>query len=159
MEQLKNKTLEKIQKSSRIMAWMCVLGGIVYMGIAAINTRWLIGTGADPSVLAPGIGGTISKIIHGILLFFAASVFFRIQKSGVPFTEKNFRSVRLIGILLIASTVLSQAVIILLSGGITDIANDLIVLSPPIITGILFLFIAKVFGYGAMLQRESDETL
>lgn len=99
----------------------------------------------------------ISSGILTVIMILAALMFFRIFKDGIPFTAKNFRTVRIIGILFLVNAVIPSVSAAGLLGTFRGLGG--IVNPSALVEGLLFLFIAHMVRYGAMLQQESDETL
>ena len=100
---------------------------------------------------------SLNNLIGAVIMAVAALLFARIAKDGMPFTQKNFRSVRTIGILFLVNAVIpsvSAAGIIGTFKGVGGLVNP-----SAFMEGLLFLFIAHIIRYGTMLQQESDETL
>jgi|GEM_PF-2233500 len=99
-------------------------------------------------------------LLNALSLLLAGLMFVRIAKDSRPFTEKNVRTVRNIGILFLLS-----AMIPALAGNIATgfavfgkMAQQFI-RPNEIIEGLLLLFLAYIMHYGSLLQQESDETL
>ena len=160
MEQTENKNsaIHKIRKGSLVIAILCVLAAAFNALVAVSPQIGLANYGSDALSKFGMLKTVAGAWFNAAILLCASAVFFRISKSGMPFEGKNIFIVRVIGILCILNafvpTVMAQGI----SGA--DLHLLLGVLwSSAAIEGILFLFIAQIMHYGALLQQESDETL
>ena len=160
MEQLltKTETISKIKKGSLIIGVLCLLTAIFYALLAFTS----LGFGS-----ASAEGGAIYKAtvirIRSLFAFnfatmlCASALFYRIRKSGKPFSRGNIIIVRTMGGL----TILSGFVPALLYAAVLKDPKMLVGVfdAGAIVSGLLILFIAQIMHYGSMLQQESDETL
>ncbi|MCR5599959.1 MAG: DUF2975 domain-containing protein [Ruminococcus sp.] len=102
----------------------------------------------------------IARCLCAAVLFVAAFIFFRIFRSGRPFTDGNIWAVRSIAGLFVIKGLVPLAVKSLYSEGFMLGVPRLIVagIGDFFIAGLLLLF-AEIMRYGKLLQNESDETL
>ena len=158
-EQIRSKPeiMEKLKEGSLGIAVICCIAALLTLGIsalrlynAALNETDLIQRYTICRVM-------ISGVLGAAIMAAAAVMFFRIAKDGIPFTAKNVRTVRIIGILFLVNAVIPSVT----AAGFIGTANGVggIVNPSALAEGLLFLFIAHIIRYGAMLQQESDETL
>jgi len=102
-------------------------------------------------ISAVGIG----YFINAAALAVAALIFFRIFRSGRPFTRGNVWAVRgIAGVFLVKAmlpTFFQLSELGILKTGVMGTGS--------IFIAVLFLFFAEIMRYGNLLQIESDETL
>lgn len=98
--------------------------------------------------------------VNAVCLLLAALMFLRIARDSRPFTQKNVRTVRNIGILFVLGSFCPA----LIGNLVTGFAlfgkmrqNDF--RPNTLIAGVILLLVAYVMHYGTALQQESDETL
>ena len=144
----------KLKKGSLWICIVCVLA--VLFNVTAVTIlciRYRLADLPDPVSRYSVIREYITYGIGAVIMLLAALLFFRIAMSGIPFSAKNVRTVRIIGILFLLNAVIPSVII---GGVITPFytANY-----TSLIEGLLLLFITHVIRYGAVLQQESDETL
>lgn len=95
-------------------------------------------------------------VFNGATFFIEMIIFYRIFRSGRPFTNGNIMAVRVIAVLSVIGAVIKAAV------SYSDVPSLLSVffyLSFPVLGAVVFLFFAEIMRYGKLLQIESDETL
>ena len=158
MEQIlsKNEAINKIRKGSTIIAVLCIIAAAFNLLIVGIELYGFMKNRAEAHNgyrfrMMIGYG------INSVILLGTAAVFFRISKSGRPFTRGNIMLVRGIGGLFLVNAVLPMVI-----NAVVDANPNMLfsLLDPTgIVEGILFLFIAQILHYGSLLQQESDETL
>ena len=150
----KEQIIVKLKKGS---LWICIVCGLaVLFNLSAcvmlfFRYRSLVVTDAVTQYTV--IREYVTYGLSAVIMLLAALLFFRVAKSGIPFTAKNVRTVRIIGILFLLNAVIPTVII---GGVITPLS---VTNYSSLIEGLLFLFIAHFIRYGAMLQQESDETL
>ena len=160
MEQLmvKNRAIAQIKSGSRLIALICFAAAAFNALTAAAPYIGLIDYGSDQLTRFGVVRMVSGSVISAIIMVCAAAVFLRISKNGIPFAPVNILTVRVIGGLLLANAVIPMAVSLAVSGvGWKMFPSAL--LSSSMLAGVLFLFIAQIMYYGALLQQESDETL
>ena len=155
----KNTAIEKLKSGSPGIGVLCLI-------VSAVNLMIILANSVRSGLFTmqgftierySAIRQLISSGFLTVIMLLAALMFFRIAKDGMPFTAKNSRTVRTIGILFLVNAVIpsvSAAGIIGTFKGVGGLVNP-----SALIEGLLFLFIAHIIRYGAMLQQESDETL
>ena len=146
-----NKNISIIKKSS--LAIM-VLSGLwsalyIFMGI-----YWL----TDNNIHIQReicIKQGLNFFIEAAVLLLAGLVFYRIFRSGRPFTRGNIMGVRgIAGLFLIKGLVpvfVEGASLGIMKTGLQGLGSFFI--------AALFMFFAEIMRYGGLLQNESDETL
>lgn len=114
----------------------------------------------QPATKVQAVEISMYFVFNVLFLLFAAIMFVRVAKDGRPFTKKNARSVRNVGILFLLSAI-CPAIAGNLATGFAVFGNmkQQFIRPNNIIAGVLLLFLAYIMYYGAMLQQESDETL
>ena len=162
--------IKKIKNGSKFSAIVCALAaaGNVIATLGFLFTPIYVGQGQS-AVVHEFIGlqgcvtlkNLITYAVCALIMLIAAVMFFRIAKTGKPFTRTMTKLTRLIGILFVANAIVPGLIGCALSNYHIDGADGFLVLLNPtsLIEGLLFLFIAYVIHYGALLQQESDETL
>ena len=162
----RGKIIENLQKGSKWIGVFCLLAVLfnlaaaVWPLIETENRRLIIGDfkiGVDMLTKIALCRCCISSGIIAVIMLLAAVMFFRIAKDGMPFQAKHVRMVRIISILFLLNAVVPLAAVYCISGSLRDALAALRV--TPVMEGLLFLFVARIIRYGAMLQEESDETL
>ncbi|SEQ70085.1 Protein of unknown function [Lachnospiraceae bacterium NE2001] len=100
----------------------------------------------------------IAFCIVTIVMLISAIMFITISRNGAPFANKNAQIIRVIGILTILEGFIPSTIAIIVLGYHQEFLPTLF--SPVnILIGLLFVFLAYVIKYGAILQQESDETI
>ena len=158
MEQIlsKNEAITKIKKGSMIIAVLCLIAAAFNLFVVGTHVYYLLKDSGNTH-MGSWARILIGYVINCIILISAAVVFFRISKSGRPFTRGNIMLVRGIGVLFIVNAVLPILINAVIDGNPNMLAS---LLDPTgIVEGILFLFVAQILHYGSLLQQESDETL
>ncbi|WP_294752287.1 DUF2975 domain-containing protein [uncultured Ruminococcus sp.] len=145
-----NKNISIIKRSSLVIAILSLLGAAMYV-VAGISVERMSATLLRNYISAVGIG----YFINAAALAVAALIFFRIFRSGRPFTRGNIWAVRGIAGFFIVKCLI-QAV---LEGKDLGIFKAVIAGGDSIFFAVLFLVIAEILRYGRLLQTESDETL
>ena len=158
MEQILSKTeaITKIKKGSIIITVLCIIAAAFNLLVVGIELHELLTKGEASH------SGYLARVMIGygincVILLSTAAVFFRIFKSGRPFTRGNILLVRGIGVLFLVNAVLPTLINAVIDGNPNMLAS---LLDPTgAVEGILFLFVAQILHYGSLLQQESDETL
>ena len=153
----KNLLIEKLKQGSKWIAVLCILAALVNLA-AAVMRIISVKVYAHQSIAEYTIiRQCITYVLSAVIMAIAAVLFFRIAKEGIPFTVQNVRAVRFIGILFLLNALIPSVA----AAGMSEHYTSFLDLSNPsaFIEGLLFLFIAHIIRYGAMLQQESDETL
>ena len=146
-----NKNISIIKKSSLVIMVLSLLGAAMYV-IAGISM-----SKATSSTFRNYLFGVrIGDFIYALVLVISALIFFRISRSGRPFTRGNVWAVRGIAGLFVVK-VLVQAI---LEGKELGFFKAIVIRGVDSIFFVaLFLVIAEIMRYGRLLQNESDETL
>ena len=154
----KEQVIEKLKKGSKWITVICILGVLFNLLLVGIGFYRHRNIDADFITLYYIYRQIISSGISAVILAVASAMFARIAKVGLPFTKKNIRSTRIIGVLFLLNAAIPS--VAALGVGLSEpVAYTSLVSPPALVEGLLFLFIAHVIRYGAMLQQESDETL
>lgn len=104
--------------------------------------------------------GIIVSIIYAALFFVASFIFRDISNGKSPFNELQVKRLKRVS-WLFTSTIFIPLILqnilhwILIPGGYYFISLD----GTELVTAIIFYVLAEIFAYGALLQREVDETL
>ena len=151
----KDKVIEKLQKGSKWITVICILA--VLFNIAGIfrmagHVRAI--AEPDPVMKYVLFREFASLGINIAMMSLAAWMFLKISKDGTPFCMRNVWIVRVIGILFLLNAVIPSV-----AAPSENITPFFMPNYTALMEGLLFLFIAHVIRYGAMLQQESDETL
>ena len=145
-----NKNISIIKNSSLVIAILSLLGAAMYV-VAGISVERMSATLLRNYISAVGIG----YFINAAALAVAALIFFRIFRSGRPFTRGNVWAVRgIAGVFLVKAmlpTFFQLSELGILKTGVMGTGS--------IFIAVLFLFFAEIMRYGSLLQIESDETL
>lgn len=179
-----NSIQEKIQKSSKIMAiilkvliislvvGICVpIGTIIWIskesnvnivsmkGLAFYSSTGQI-LGSTGEVIAEMCTIIVSAIFVLFILITAYGMFKSTSRDIGPFSKSNVKRLKNIGITLL---IYSLVVPIARAGFYGSFAPEINIKSSPnmsfVVIALVFFFMAIVFGYGAELQRQYDETL
>lgn len=145
-----NKNISIIKRSSLVIMILSLVGVVLYL-IAGISVGKMSATLLRNYISAVEIG----YFIYAAILVVAALIFFRIFRSGRPFTRGNIWAVRGIAGLFVIKCLI-QAV---LEGKDLGVLKSVIAGSDSLFFAVLFLVIAEILRYGRLLQTESDETL
>ena len=160
MEQIltKNETISKIKKGSLIIGVLCLLSALIYALLAFTPLGFESAAGnSSPIYKANMVRMRTSSGMTFVTMLCTSAVFFRIHKSGKPFSRGNIIIVRVMGAVTIANSFIPAG---LYSALLHDTKMFVGSLSgAAIVSGLLILFIAQIMYYGSLLQQESDETL
>ena len=146
-----NKNISIIKRSSLVIAILSLLGA-AFCVAAGISAGKLIATTMNSYISAVKIGYFICSVVFVV----SALIFFRISRSGRPFTRGNEWAVRgiagLFAVDFLIQALLKVKDIGFLKGVALSGTNTVFFVA-------LFLVIAEILRYGRLLQNESDETL
>jgi len=162
---------EKISKESGFAYVFTVVAGCISAALAALFIFLVVAAGVSPGVNHPSPETALEDMLissapwifnglfMGIVSIFAARLFDEIRKSYTPFSEKNTKSLKSI-----ALTTSMMGCALLLFDFISGIVMDFDIVFRAfsivyLLMGIIFGLFARVFYYGRLLQRETDETL
>lgn len=154
----KEEIIESIRTCSLIVGIICVLAAAVqalFVVPYELRTVAETGVGETKSIL---IGNTFSGIVNVIILLLAAAMFFRMARSGRPFTPKKISIVLVVAALMFLKAII-PALIFAFSAGSLLKGIAIFFTRSSLIEGMLFLFVALIMYYASKLQQESDETL
>jgi len=154
----KTTVIDKMKSGSRIICGLCII--VVLFNLFCTATFFISQAkyAHDTMTTFAVMRNCISYGISAVIMVMAAIMFFRISKDGVPFNDKNVKTVRNIGILILINAILPTTTAAAISGAEMTVMGSL--LNPTAFAeGLLFIFTSRIIRYGAMLQQESDETL
>ena len=98
----------------------------------------------------------VEMLFNGIVYLVEMIIFFRIFRSGRPFTNGNIIAVRVIAALSFIGSII-RVLLVYRSG--LPITSALFGSVFSVFGAVIFLFFAEIMRYGKLLQIESDETL
>ena len=145
------KNISIIKRSSLVITILALLGA-AFCVIGGIGTGKIIATDMRNYMYAMIFG----YFIYGAVLVVAALIFFRIFRSGRPFTRGNEWAVRGIAGLFTVDFIV-QALFKIKDIGFMK--GVLLSGKDSVFFVALFMVIAEILRYGRLLQTESDETL
>jgi len=94
------------------------------------------------------------------ILYFVNKILNNIETNYTPFTIENARKIKLVGLLLIAYSIIPNLVAYPLLNSVTEsVSLDIDSSLPMIFAASFILLLSKIFTYGCELQKDSDETL
>ena len=104
--------------------------------------------------------GLIKNVLIIPIFYFTNKILNNIETNYTPFTIENANKIKLIGLLLIAYSIVPNLVAysllrIVTQGVVLEINSSL----PMIFAASFILLISNIFAYGCELQKDSDETL
>lgn len=146
-----NRNISIIKRSSLVIAILSLLGAAFCM-VAGISVGKLIISTMDSYMSAVKIGYFICSVVFVV----SALIFFRISRSGRPFSRGNEWAVRGIAGLFAVDFLIQALLKIKDIGFLKGVALSG---TDTVFFVALFLVIAEILRYGRLLQNESDETL
>ena len=102
------------------------------------------------------LGECSNYAFNGATFFIEMIIFYRIFRSGRPFTNGNIMAVRVIAVLAVIGAAIKAA---LSYSDVPSLLSVFLKLSFPVLGAVVFFFFAEIMRYGKLLQIESDETL
>ena len=160
MEQKKEKIIRNLRKGGicfTVASFLLMLVNL-YGAVAVLMLEPFSQMQEGTRLQAVDISAVLA--INAVCLLLAALMFLRIARDSRPFTQKNVRTVRHIGILFVLGS-FCPALIGNIVTGFTLFGKMAQHYFRPytLIAGVILLFVAYIMHYGAALQQESDETL
>ncbi len=146
-----NRNISIIKRSSLVIAILSLLGA-AFCVVAGISVGKLIISTMDSYMSAVKIGYFICSVVFVV----SALIFFRISRSGRPFSRGNEWAVRGIAGLFAVDFMIQALLKIKDIGFLKGVALSG---TDTVFFVALFLVIAEILRYGRLLQNESDETL
>ncbi len=165
---------EKMRRAGRVMgvtAWVLCGLLVLEMLAAVVALIWYL---QDPVGvywgLLPMDGLLLARMCTslvfsgftlGVGLRFTA-LFGSIRQGESPFAERNARRLKTIGITVLVASVVVPTLyktFLMSFAPAMSLSGENFHTLPFVALGLLFFFFSWVFGYGAALQRQSDETL
>jgi len=170
------KVQEKIKKESRNALIIATIFGYFSAALFGFMLLIVILTAIWPGPLHPSPETAFADIVSrlapfmfncafvAIVSFFASKIFYDINKSCTPFSEKNTKRLRLIAgsmsFMAIALALYSFICFTTSFGGTGGEFQFAVAFVTTYVTmSVIFGFLAYIFDYGRLLQQESDETL
>ena len=146
-----NRNISIIKRSSLVIAILSLLGA-AFCVVAGISVGKLIIWTMDSYMSAVKIGYFICSVVFVV----SALIFFRVSRSGRPFSRGNEWAVRGIAGLFAVDFLIQALLKIKDIGFLKGVALSG---TDTVFFVALFLVIAEILRYGRLLQNESDETL
>ncbi|MCL1810870.1 MAG: DUF2975 domain-containing protein [Methanomassiliicoccaceae archaeon] len=111
-------------------------------------------------VLATCVTTICAGALGLIVLYYISRLFMNIYKNNTPFTDENVKTLEIIAIMAIVCAIAMPAASAL-SAYAFDAGYDQVIGFNAFTLFVAFLvyFLSLIFKYGAVLQKESDETL
>lgn len=146
-----NRNISIIKRSSLVIAILSLLGAAFCVS-AGVNMGKIVSPQMQNYIYADEFG----YFIYAAVLVAATLIFFRIFRSGRPFTRGNEWAVRGIAGLFTVNFLIQALLRIRELGFLKGVALSG---TDTVFFVALFLVIAEILRYGRLLQNESDETL
>ena len=146
-----NRNISIIKRSSLVIAILSLLGA-AFCVVAGISVGKLIISTMDSYMSAVKIGYFICSVVFVV----SALIFFRVSRSGRPFSRGNEWAVRGIAGLFAVDFLIQALLKIKDIGFLKGVALSG---TDTVFFVALFLVIAELLRYGRLLQNESDEPL
>lgn len=154
----KTTAIAKIQENSTGMTVLMAIIGMLCLGavILGVGDSFYHSTFAEKKEEMAQLLST--GTIFAACAFIASYIFRGISRTGIPFTESAVKAMKLIAEVLFAGSFLPNVLLSLFSGKYATLHGSFIEIAMLIPSILIFCF-AQFFSYGAMLQKESDETV
>ena len=110
----------------------------------------------SPETFKMMLPNTVNMLFNASTFIIEMVIFYRIFRSGRPFTNGNITAVRVIAALSLIGSIITA--LIRHSTGMSFI-SALFSSIFSVFGAVVFLFFAEIMRYGKLLQIESDETL
>ena len=150
----KTKVEAMIKRSSLIVMIIAAIETVLSVLMAVMEYK--TSKKMSPETFKMMLPNTVNMLFNASTFIIEMVIFYRIFRSGRPFTNGNITAVRVIAALsLIGSIVIS---LIRHSTGMSFI-SALFSSIFSVFGAVVFLFFAEIMRYGKLLQIESDETL
>ena len=150
----KTKVEAMIKRSSFIVMIIAAVEAVLSVLMAVMEYKNC--KKMSPEVFKMMLPNSVNMLFNASTFIIEMVVFYRIFRSGRPFTSGNITAVRVIAALsLIGSIVIA---LIRHSAGM-PIISALFTSIFSVFGAVVFLFFAEIMRYGKLLQIESDETL
>lgn len=102
----------------------------------------------------------IKQLLVILIFYFISKILNNIEKNYTPFIFDNAHKIKLVGLLIIAYSIVPNLIAYPLLSMITKgVSLDIDTSIPIIFAASFILLLAKIFTYGCELQKDSDETL
>ncbi|WP_295066675.1 hypothetical protein [Ruminococcus sp.] len=150
----KTKTEAMIKRSSLIVMIIAALETALSVTLAVM--AYQTSKELHPAFNKIMLGECSNYAFNGATFFIEMIIFYRIFRSGRPFTNDNITAVRVIAALSLIGSIITA--LIRHSTGMSFI-SALFSSIFSVFGAVVFLFFAEIMRYGKLLQIESDETL
>ncbi len=150
----KTKTEAMIKRSSLIVMIIAALETALSVTLAVM--AYQTSKELHPAFNKIMLGECSNYAFNGATFFIEMIIFYRIFRSGRPFTNGNIMAVRVIAVLAVIGAAINAA---LSYSDVPSLLSVFLKLSFPVLGAVVFLFFAEIMRYGKLLQIESDETL
>ena len=174
--------IQSVCKKARIGAvvlfCLCIVGIVVFgFGLVSVLQHPAESTQGNPAVAMTSNAVAISQfiqksalcVIYGISLLVCSSMFKGICDDRTPFRERTVKSLRVMSVLMLISSVAPYFLSFLYYLSVAPKLHDTLrlaiahsglrVAAVPVFLSIFLFVMTAVFKYGCILQQESDETL
>ncbi|MBQ8960543.1 MAG: DUF2975 domain-containing protein [Ruminococcus sp.] len=154
----KTTAISKIKENSTGMAVLMAIVGLLCLGsvILGVGDSVYHSTFSEKKEEMAQLLGT--GTVFAACAFITSYIFRGISRTGIPFSEEAVKGVKTIAGLLFAGAFLPNILLTVFSGKYATVSGSFIQISI-LIPAILIFCLAEFLGYGAMLQKESDETV
>ena len=150
----KTKVEAMIKRSSLIVMIIAAIETVLSVLMAVMEYK--TSKKMSPETFKMMLPNTVNMLFNASTFIIEMVIFYRIFRSGRPFTNGNITAVRVIAALSLIGSIITA--LIRHSTGMSFIS----VLFSSIFSvfgAVVFLFFAEIMRYGKLLQIESDETL
>lgn len=150
----KTKVEAMIKRSSLIVMIIAAIETVLSVLMAVMEYK--TSKKMSPETFKMMLPNTVNMLFNASTFIIEMVVFYRIFRSGRPFTNGNITAVRVIAALSLIGSIITA--LIRHSTGMSFI-SALFSSIFSVFGAVVFLFFAEIMRYGKLLQIESDETL
>lgn len=150
----KTKVEAMIKRSSLIVMIIAAVEAVLSVLMAVMEYKNSKTMSPDTSKFI--LSNSVNMFFNAATFIIEMVVFYRIFRSGRPFTNGNITAVRVIAVLSVVGSIVDA--LIRHNAGI-PIMSALFTSIFSLFGAVIFLFFAEIMRYGKLLQIESDETL
>lgn len=150
----KTKVEAMIKRSSLIVMIIAAIETVLSVLMAVMEYK--TSKKMSPETFKMMLPNTVNMLFNASTFIIEMVIFYRIFRSGRPFTNGNITAVRVIAALSLIGSIITA--LIRHSTGMSFI-SALFSSIFSVFGAVVFLFFAEIMRYGKLLQIESDETL
>ncbi|WP_295073823.1 DUF2975 domain-containing protein [Ruminococcus sp.] len=150
----KTKVEAMIKRSSLIVMIIAAIETVLSVLMAVMEYK--TSKKMSPETFKMMLPNTVNMLFNASTFIIEMVIFYRIFRSGRPFTNDNITAVRVIAALSLIGSIITA--LIRHSTGMSFI-SALFSSIFSVFGAVVFLFFAEIMRYGKLLQIESDETL